>query len=443
MTKTDVQLFNGWHRDIVVNTRKPVIFGFCAIAIALGAAGAWAFTAPLAGAVVAPGIVVAIGQNKIVQHLEGGIVDSILVKEGDLVVAGQPVIRLNRTAAESNLQRLVEQYDAMRIIEARFLAEREGDGAIALPKDILEKRTLPEVMKVIEGQYAEFRARRDSLASSVTVLAKEIAATQEVIVGLRAQKVSADEQLRLIKEELATVQGLFDQKLALKSQVLALERAAAQLIGTQGDTVARIAQAHQSIAEIESRILDAKNNWLEKATSQLRDIQIQIADLEERIKAARDIADREVVKAPATGIVVKLFKNTQGGVIAPAQTVLELLPTDVDLEIEARIRPDDIASIKAGSTAQLRLTAYHKRSTPTLMGFVEYISADRLTDPTTQQTYYATRIRLSNENPKGKEYPTISAGMPVEVFIHTGERTFIEYLLGPLNDIFMRAFRES
>jgi HlyD family secretion protein len=443
MTTRIVQSFEEWHRPVIAHASRPIIAGLVAIAVSLGAGGYWAATAPISGAAIAPGVVIATGQNQTVQHLEGGIIEAILVKEGDHIDAGQVVIRLSRTAAESNLKRLLDQYGAMRAIEARYLAERDSKTTIEWPAELATRKGDPELDKAVEGQYAEFAARRESLESVVAVYKKQIDATKDMIVGLQAQNRSANEQLELIKEELAGADKLLKKGLIEKTRVLALRRTAAQLIGTQGDTLARIAQAKQSITEIEARIINTRKDWLEKATSQLRDTRLQIADLNGQIKAARDIAERIEIRSPVNGIIVKLYYNTPGGVIAAGQPVLDILPATRALEVEARIKPDDIDVVFPGRAAQLRFTAFHNRTTPSLVGEVSYISADRLVDKVTQQPYYIARIRLSVEKSPELRKLTITAGMPVEVFIETGQRTFLDYTLQPITETFMHAFRES
>ena len=247
----------------------------------------------------------------------------------------------------------------------------------------------------------------------------------------------------LVQEELKDTQGLYDQGLAQKSRVLSLERAAAELLGNKGQLIAQIAQARQTIAETESRILGTRQAWMEKAVAEMRDVQIQVADFAERLKAAQDVATRIQIKAPVAGVVVKIHYNTLGGVIASGQPIVDILPASA-LEIEARVNPQDIKRVFAGSKANLRFPALRERTTPVMPGIVEFVSADRLTDPRTGEPYYTARIKVSDT--LDAEEKIIAArllpGMPAEVYVETGARTFFQYLLSPVTDILAHSFRE-
>lgn len=437
-----LEAYSDWHRPLNLDISRPVMAGLLAIALFVGGGGIWAATAPLSGAVIAPGVIVASGENNTVAHLEGGIIDQLLVHEGDMVTQGQVLIRLSLTAAQANLDRLVDQYNTLRAMLARLEAERDGLPTIAFPTDLATSSN-PRIEGMLNGQVAEFTARRDSLGSELAIYQKQIESTKEQITGFRAQKLSADQQLELIQTETADVQRLFDKGLAPKSRLLALKRTAAQLIGVQGDITAKIAEADQRIAETESRILNAHKDWMEKTVTQLRGVEVETGDFGERVKAARDIADRIEIKAPVRGVVVKLYYNTPGGVIAPGQPVLDLLPIDKALQIEARLNPDDINMVAPGGKAQLRFPSLRKRVIPSVSGEIVYVSADRLIDRATQLPYYMVRVKPAEQLPREFDQVRLLPGMPVEVFVETGERTFLNYLLGPITETFARAFREG
>ncbi|WP_371744570.1 HlyD family type I secretion periplasmic adaptor subunit [Nordella sp. HKS 07] len=436
-----LEAYSAWHRPLNLDISRPMVAGLMAIALFIGGGGIWAATAPLSGAVIAPGVIIASGENNTVAHLEGGIIDQLLVHEGDIVTQGQVLIRLSLTAAQANLDRLVDQYNTLRAMLTRLEAERDGLEAVTFPAD-LSTSDNPRTQSILKGQVAEFNARRDSLASELAIYQKQIESTKEQIVGFKAQKQSADQQLELIQTETADVQRLFDQGLAPKTRLLALKRTAAQLIGVQGDITAKMAEADQQIAETESRILNAHKDWMEKTVTQLRGVEVEAGDFGERVKAARDIADRIEIKAPVRGVIVKLFYNTPGGVIAPGQPVLELLPIDKALQVEARLNPDDINIVAPGGKAQLRFPSLRKRVIPTVSGEIVYVSADRLIDRATQLPYYTVRVKPAEELPPEFDQIRLLPGMPVEVFVETGERTFLNYLVGPITETFARAFRE-
>ncbi len=441
MTRTS-EAFQKWHEGVGADTRLPVLGGIALIALTIGGGGFWAATAPLSGAVMATGILVATGQNRTVQHLEGGIIEDILVREGDRVVRNQVVLKLNRTAAEATLQRLEDHYVLLVATRARQLAERNGDASIAFPGEIQGRPVASAHRLIFAAQESEFAARREALAAEIAVLRRQIAARSEQIDGVTAQRKSAASQAALIVEELTAVRGLFSQGLAQKSRVLALERTAAQLLGTEGEMAAKLAQTRQEIAELESRILSVSSAWREKIAADLGRTEADLADVSERMKAARDIAERVEVRAPVEGVVVTLHVNTPGGVIRSGEPVMDILPNG-GLEIEAKVNPADIDAVIPGRSAQLRFSGLRKRTTPTAGGRVHYVSADRLTDRLTQQSYYVARIRMTEDLPAEVQGLALTPGMPVEVFVETGARTFLEYLLAPISDSLARAFREG
>jgi HlyD family type I secretion membrane fusion protein len=437
------ETFNSWHSKLELSNRKQTVIGTAVLLLTLGVGVIWASTAPISGAAIAPGIIVATGQNKTVQHLEGGIIEEIQVREGETVAAGQSMIRLNQTAALANLTRMASQYDALRAIEARYLAERDDMDVIRFPTDMLERKNDPAVAEVLDGQEREFAARRASLDSQLEVLEKQMGATREQITGLEAQVEAADQQKMLVQEELKDTQGLFDQGLAQKSRVLSLQRAAAELLGNKGQLIAQIAQSRQTIAETESRILGTRQAWMEKTVAEMRDVQIQVADFAERLKAAQDVATRIQIKAPVAGVVVKIHYNTLGGVITPGQPIVDILPASA-LEIQARVNPQDIKRVFVGSKANLRFPALRERTTPVMPGIVEFVSADRLTDPRTGEPYYTARIKVSDTLDEEERITAarLLPGMPAEVYVQTGARTFFQYLVSPVTDIMAHSFRE-
>jgi membrane fusion protein, type I secretion system len=439
MSRT-TQSFDSWHRGLKPSARAPVVAGVLAIAICLGGGGFWAATAPLDSAAVAPGVVVAAGQNKVIQHLEGGIVEEILVGEGDTVVSGQVLVRMSKTAAEAAHRGLQLQHDELRAVEARLLAERDGREEVNFPADFASRADDAGITRIIDGQRNEFTARRESLKSEISIYDAKILSLREQIGGLDVQRKSSADQLVLIKEELADSNKLLAKGLMQKPRVLALERSATELSGNQGELTANIARAEQDILATQAQISNVKKDWLEKLIAQLRDVQFKIADIGEQLRAASDVAARTEIRSPVAGIVIKLFVNTIGGVVKPGDLLLELLPTEAGLLIEARVKPDDIDIVYLGRTAQLRFPALKARTTPTFAGHVEFVSADRLVDRETQNAYYLARVRMDAKDIHGlKLYP----GMPAEVFIETGERTVIDYLTEPLTDIIAHSWREQ
>lgn len=439
MSRT-TQAFDKWHQGLKSHARWPICLGMIAILAGVGGGGYWAATAPLNSAAVAQGVVVAAGQNKVIQHLEGGIVEEILVTEGETVAAGQILVRMSKTAAEAAHRSLLLQHDELRAVEARLLAERDGGDAIDFPTGLMDRKSDAEVARIVDGQRNEFAARRESLRSEASIHEARILALREEIGGLEIQRNSTDGQLTLIKEELADSRKLLEQGLMQKPRVLALERTATDLSGNQGELTATIAKAEQNILATQAQISALKKDWLEKVMADLRDVQFKIADIGERLSAASDVAERTEIRSPVAGIVIKLNVNTQGGVVRPGDLLLELLPTGTGLLIEARVNPDDIDIVFPDSLAQLRFPALRQRTTPSFVGRVEFVSADRLVDRENQRAYYLARVRMDAKDISGlKLYP----GMPVEVFVEAGERTMIEYLMGPISDVIAHSWREQ
>ena len=439
MSRT-TQSFETWHQDLKPSASSPILAGVLAIVIGLGGGTFWAATAPLDSAAVAPGVIVAAGQNKVIQHLEGGIVDEILVNEGDTVTRGQVMVRMSKTAPEAAHKSLLLQNDELRAVEARLVAERDGREEIDFPADLGNRKEAPEVARILDGQRNEFSARRESLKSEVSIHEAQILALREEIGGLDVQRKSTTDQLVLIKEELADSNKLLAKGLMQKPRVLALERNATELSGNQGQLTASIAKAQQNILAAQAQISTLKKDWLEKLISQLRDVQFKIANTGEQLRAASDVEERTEIRSPVDGIVIKLHVNTIGGVVRPGDLLLELLPTGAALLIEARINPDDADVVFPGRMAQLRFPALRARTTPTFEGRVEFVSADRLVDRESQHAYYLARIRMDAKDIDGlKLYP----GMPAEVFVETGERTVLQYLAGPLSDMIAHSWREE
>jgi len=435
--------FATWHTSLSTGSAKLSLFGLLVLIVGFGGVGVWAANAPLSGAALASGVVIATGQNKVVQHLEGGIIEDILVKEGQHVEQGQILLRLSRSAAQSNLQRLKRQVNISRALQARYRAEQEGAEKVTFPKQLLDLVSDPEVADIIATQKSEFAARRDELQSEIVIFERRRDAYAEEIIGTESQRASQKVQLKLIEEEMAATKQLLDQGLAPKSKYLALQRKLAELSGNLGQLTARIARAKQTIAETDQEIVQLKKETRRTLISELRDVQTTLHDAEQQLRAADEVIKRVEIRAPVKSVVVKMHHNTHGGVVAPGEAILELLPVQASLLIEARVRPEDIDVVSAGRPAKLRFTSLRQRVTPTLPGEVEYVSADRLTDAATNTSYYAARVRISGELPKELGAVAITPGMPVEVYVQTRERTALQYFLGPISDTMARSFLED
>jgi HlyD family type I secretion membrane fusion protein len=436
----------GWNRPEDVPARPamraPLATGAVLAALFFFGFGGWAALAPLASATLAEGTIRVETHRKTVQHLEGGIVREILVREGDKVAAGQILMRLDATQSGTAVALLQDQRDALLALEARLLAERDGLDAIAFPAG-LSVPADPKSVVLIEGQRNIFQARRDALQAQAAILSQRAEQLGTEIRATKAQLAATDEQLRLIAEEVATVSDLLSKGLERKPRLLALQRQQSQLEGLRGEQRAAIVKAEQAIAETKLQAEDLKKKRSSEVALDLREAQAQLLEVSEKLGLAADVAQRAQVLSPASGRVVSLRVHTLGGVVGPGEPLLDIVPQSDDLVVEARVRPVDVDAVAIGQSAQVALTAYKQRTTPRLDGRLVNLSADALTDPDRRSSYYVAEIRIDGSElaklPGVQLYP----GMPAEVMIVTGERTFLDYLLQPVFDSFQRAFRET
>jgi HlyD family secretion protein len=442
-----------WHRGVPSSLRLPTVAGIAILILCVGGFGVWAALAPLDGAVVVSGSFVATGQNKLVQHLEGGILREMLVSEGDLVEAGQPLLRLDATAANARLRRLVTRTYRLTLMKARLEAELEGMDSFDLPEPFVRSDD-PEVRSIHARQIVELRARRTKQSTEEEVLRKEIAGLEESVGGFEAQAKATKERLALFREELADKNSLLARQLIRKTEVLAIQRAEAGVFGDVGELTARIADSKERIARANQQIAQLRSTAAQETIEQLRTTETELDDVEEQLRAARDVVDRVEVRSPVRGIVVKLHQNTPGGVIAAGAVILELLPVNDELILEARLNPSEITHVREGQRALVRLAALNQRLTPMIEAKTIYVSADAvaaqftgrgkggLESPT--HPSYVVRVRLDEEDAHRKtENFRPTPGMPADVFIKTGERTFFSYIMRPVWDSFSRAFREQ
>jgi HlyD family secretion protein len=441
-----------WHRDVKMSARWPTLIGLGVLLTWMAGFGIWAGTAPMDGAVVAPGAFVATGQNKHVQHLEGGIIRELLVKEGDRVEANQVVVRMDETAARAKLRRLVLRNHRLITMQARLEAEIRGSSTFEMPAALSEHAADPDVKSIVDRQRVELRARRESLAGEEIVLRKEIAGLEESIQGYKAQVDSTKQRMALFAEELHDKKQLYDRQLLRKTEILVIQRAEASLSGDLGELMGRIADSKERVARAHQRISQLHSAAIQKAVEELRQTETELDDIQEQIRAAKDVMERTEVRAPVRGIVVKSHFHTAGAVAAPGAVILELLPLLDELIIEARVNPGDIVRVHQSQEALVRLSALNQRVTPMIKAQVVYLSADALAgqaaqakgETAVQRDYYIVRVRLDEADLRHQTagfQPT--PGMPADVYIKTGERTFFEYIMKPILDSFARAFREK
>jgi HlyD family type I secretion membrane fusion protein len=417
--------------------------GLFIVFVFFGAFGAWAALAPLDSAAIAPGEVNVLSQRKTLQHLEGGIVTEILVDEGTRVAAGDVVVRLDATQSRIRLGLLQRQLYAYEARAARLEAERDGADAITYPSWLTAlSHDNRKVEKVMAGQQRIFTARREQLTNRAEILDRRIRQLEEEIGGLEAEIKTQDRELVLIQQELRSVKDMVDKGVEPLTRLLALKRNAARIEGERAQNRAAIARAQQAIGETSLQIDDLGAENLTEIVAELREVENEIADVRERIAAAEDILRRTEVIAPVSGVVVNLQVHTAGGVVGPGDALLDLVPGDDALIIEARLAPTDIDVVHVGLPARVRLTAFNQRSTPSFEGTVSHVSADSIDDRQTRETFYRIRVELNADQPELAALE-LHPGMPVEVMVRTGERTLLNYLVGPIVDSFGRALKED
>ncbi len=404
--------------------------------------GGWAALAPLKSAAIAPGVVAVESNRKTIKHLEGGIVGEIGVRDGDVVTAGQVLIRLDDTQARVTLERLKGRTVAARALEARLIAERDGSGRIVFPVSLTENGGDRENAETLAGQLKIFTTRKEAVAAQESILKQQSAQLNEEITGLKGLIAAENTQIKLIRSEIADVQSLVAKGLAKRPRLLALQRQQAEIEGARSRNIASVARAKQQIAETRLRVSELKTQKLNQVVEELRATQTELFDLEERIRSAEDVLVRTRIKAPLDGTIVGLQIHTPGGVVGPGEPLMDLVPSGAGLIIESQVDPNDIDVVHAGLPAQVRLTAFNQRNLSPIDGKVLTVSADRLTDERSGVPYFLARVVLVEDLSKDLAV-ALYPGMQAEVMIVTGERTVLDYIFRPLARSLGRAFRED
>ncbi len=419
--------------------RRTVAAGLAVVAAMAGGLTAWSMLAPLESAAVAPGTVAVEFNRKTIKHLEGGIVSRILVAEGDRVRAGQTLIELDRTQARAQLELLRGRRALAASRQARLVAERDGADRIAYPEGLDRQGNETRLADIIARQAGIFAARRAAMASQTAILAMRIGQLDEEIIGLEGQIASARAGLAILGEEIAIVETLLDKGLARRPRLLELRRRQAERQGELSKALAAVARAGQRIGETRLQINDLGMVRAAEVTQELRDVQTELLELDERLRVARDVMARGRITAPLDGTVVGLQVHTIGGVIGAAEPLVHIVPADEKLIVEARIDPIDIDVVRAGLAARVDLTPFNSRHSAALAGTVVSVSADSLVEETSGRAYYLARIELGDITPG----IVLRPGMPAQVIIITGRHTIMEYLVKPITQSFNVAFREE
>jgi membrane fusion protein, epimerase transport system len=416
--------------------------GWIIIALFFGVFGGWAVFAPLNAAVVGDAVIKVEGNRKSIQHLDGGTVSEILVREGDEVEAGDVVLRLDDTVVLAEVDLLEQQLLTLLATEARMRAEFERKDAIEFPPELINAPNQPVALAAMADQRNEFNSRRLALEGKEDMLAQRVIQYEERITGLRAQIASLTVQRDSVAAEHKTLADLLAQGLTTRARVLELERRQSALAAEISTAAADIAALESAIVEARQEIAQFSRDRSAELSAQLREVRSRLLDVEPRLRSARAALERAAVRTSYSGKVVDLAVFSVGAVIGRGERLMDIVPGDSSLVVEAKIRVEDIADIAPGMGAEVHFTSYKQRITPLIRGTVAEVSADRLTDERTQIPYYVAQVEVDPAELAASPEIELYPGMPAVVMITTEERSALDYAIGPLFASFDRSFRE-
>ena len=423
--------------------RRHLVAAIVVVLVLVVGVGGWAATTAISGAVVASGSVVVDSNVKKVQHPTGGIVGELRVHDGDRVHAGEIVVRLDETVTRANLAIVTKGLGELMARKARLESERDGLDTITFPAQLVADEGDPDRAAAMDSERKLFSLRKTARSGQKAQLRERVAQLGEEITGLAAQQNSKAKEIALIERELAGVRELWKQNLVQLTRLTALEREAARLDGERGQLIAAAAQAKGKIAETTLQILQIDQDIASDVAKELREVDGKIGEFVERKVAAEDQLKRTDIRAPQDGTVFQLAVHTVGGVITAGDPIMLIVPEADNLSVEVKVNPQDIDQLQLNQKAILRFSAFNIRTTPEIEGTVTRISADTSTDQRTGQSYYTIRIAMPAEQIERLGDVKLLPGMPVEAFIQTRDRTMLSYLMKPLHDQVLRAFREK
>jgi HlyD family secretion protein len=475
--KNAIIFFNKQYEQEDLNiARKPILIGIWTVLALVFVSIVWGVFVKIDSAAVAMGTVVLDANRKTVQHFEGGIIDEILVDEGDVVESGQILIKLDETSSKAGLEVLKKQMFALQASKKRLEAERDRDtirnvqfnplekekesikkevkkedkkeikneDKLNFSEDIFTSNINEELSKIIEGEQKLFDTRNKTIDSQIDVLQQRIKQYDRQIDGLRAQEKSTSNRIVMARNELESSNQLYQRNIISETDYLAISKQVEELEGNKGEYISNIAKTKQAIGETEMEIINTKTEWLNSIVKDLQDTQSKINDLQERLTASSDVLARTNIIAQQSGIVTNLRFHTKGGVIPANAPVLDIIPQNDKLVAEVKINPKDIDVVSAGLKAKIRLLAYRQREVPLLHAKVINVSADVFQDEANGGVYYyKAKVEVNEKELSKLKNVKLYPGMPVEVFIVTGSRTFFQYLFTPISDSMRKAFREE
>lgn len=424
--------------------RKPALVGAAFVIAFFVIGGGWAAMAPLSAAAIASGVVSPEGSTRTVQHLEGGIIREIRVREGDVVEKGDVLMVLEDVQAQAEVGALSNRLEMLSAREARLEAERNGDAEIRFDHPALADKNDAGVQAIIAQQRSQFETRKATDEGRHAILAQRIAQNEQQINGFERQLTGTRRQMALIREELEAKKILVGKGYAPKPQLLALQREEAELLGTEGELLARVARIEETIGETKLQMISIGMTRVEEADTELSDVQARRAEVEQQIKQSLDKLSRTTITAPVPGTVLNLKFKTLGGVVRPGEPVFDIVPSEVELIIDARLSPKDIDDIHVGMGGYVMFPSYPQRFMKRIGAELIHVSADSMHDERTGMPYYTARVRVNAEQLKELAPEVVlQPGLPAEVYLSINEQTLLEYLMQPIVQTFEHTFRES
>lgn len=434
------RVLDDFSQEINRSSKRLVVMGIVVLTLGFGGLGGWAAIAPMKSAALAPGVVKVASERKTIQHLEGGIVKEILVKEDQEVEAGQVLVRLDDLNARARFAALLGAHDTLTAEYVRLEAERDERPKLVFPEALLKRRDDPRVASLLDGEMQRFASRRTAAFGQIDVLRQRKQQNTEKINGRLIQVDAAKTKLDYISEEIKDAETLMEEGMYTKTKYYALKRAEAELSGEAGRLRAEIAETKALNGETDLRIMDLRNQLQKEASDKLQEDRAKLDTLSEQLDSAADTLVRTEIVARQAGTVMGLEVHTLGGVIRPGAPILDIVPKGDKMIVEARIRPEDIDQVHKGLPAEVRFTSFSSRTTPVFPGKVSRVSADRFTEPTRGTAYYIAQVEI---DPKNVSNLKLQPGMPAEVHIVTGERTALDYITKPIREQMHRGMLEK
>ena len=424
--------------------RSFAIMGYAVVFLTFGVLGGWAAVAKIDSAVVAPGTIALEGNRKVVQHLEGGIVQNIHVDEANKVEKGDLLLRLNDIEAQANRIVTQNRMNVALVIEARLLAERDMADTFNVPDSLQMENPSETVRSTIKDQKSQFEDRRSILRSQIDILNSQIKQTEEQVHGLEIQKSALDRRVANFDLMMDRMRRGEESGLIQSNMLSQREDEMMQIEASRGDIISQIAQAKNALNQTEYEKIKIKQEYKQRANTELKDVRAEISELEERVKVTADVLSRTEIRAPGSGTIQNLQVHTIGSVIQPGDTLMELVPENEELIVNARVSPRDIDNVSEGLDTEVRFTAFKSKLTPIMLGRVRSVSDDIITPESNQEPpYYLVRIKVDNEDIPEDVSGRLTAGMPADVIITSGERTVAYYIASPILDAVRKSLIEE